>query len=154
MMDDDTRFWIAKQVSNTKYTEDVRPMFKKSVEVAEKKPKVLISDGARNFMQAQKKEWYSRYKEDQIIHIRHVHFKGDMNNNKMERLNGELRDREKIMRGLKKDNSPIITGMQIFHNYIRQHMGLNNDTPANRTGIKINGSNKWITLIQNASNSS
>ena len=151
IMDDDTRFWIAKQVSNTKYTEDVRPMFKKSVEVAGKKPKVLISDGARNFQQAHKKEWYSRYKEDQTIHIRHVHFKGDMNNNKMERLNGELRDREKIMRGLKKDNSPIITGMQIYHNYIRSHMGLNNDTPANRAGIKINGNNKWVTLIQNAS---
>lgn len=151
MMDDETRFWIAKQVSNTKYTQDVRPMFQKSVEVAGKKPKVLISDGARNFQQAHKKEWYSRYKTDQSIHIRHVHFKGDMNNNKMERLNGELRDREKVMRGLKKDDSPIITGMQIHHNYIRSHMGIDNDTPADRAGIKINGKNKWITLIQNAS---
>jgi hypothetical protein len=30
-------------------------------------------------------------------------------------------------------------------------MALNNDTPAGRAGIKINGNNKWITLIQNAS---
>ena len=55
------------------------------------------------------------------------------------------------MRSLKKDDSPIITGMQIHHNYIRTHMALNNDTPADRAGIKINGNNKWITLIQNAS---
>lgn len=74
-----------------------------------------------------------------------------MNNNKMERLNGEIRDREKVMRGLKRDDSPIITGMQIHHNYIRTHMGLNGDTPADRAGIKINGKNKWLTLIQNAS---
>jgi len=69
----------------------------------------------------------------------------------MERLNGEIRDREKTMRSLKKDDSPIITGMQIHHNYIRNHMGIDNDTPADRAGIKINGNNKWLTLIQNAS---
>jgi len=43
--------------------------------------------------------------------------------------------------------------MQIHHNYIRTHMALNNDTPADRVGIKINGNNKWITLIQNANKS-
>lgn len=151
MMDDETRFWIAKQVSDSKYTEDVIPLFRKSTEVAGKKPRVLISDGARNFMQAHKKEWYSNYKNEKVTHIRHIHFKGDKNNNKMERLNGEIRDREKTMRSLKKDDSPIITGMQIHHNYIRTHMGLNNQTPADRAGIKIEGNNKWITLIQNAS---
>jgi len=30
-------------------------------------------------------------------------------------------------------------------------MALNNDTPVDRAGIKINGNNKWVTLIQNAS---
>ena len=55
------------------------------------------------------------------------------------------------MRGLKKDDSPIITGMQIHHNYIRTHVALDNETPADRVGIKIKGNNKWITLIQNAS---
>jgi transposase-like protein len=153
MMDDETRFWIAKQVSDSKYTEDVRPLFRKSTEVAGKRPKVLISDGARNFMQAHKKEWYSNYKNEKVTHIRHIHFKGDKNNNKMERLNGEIRDREKTMRSLKKDDSPIITGMQIHHNYVRTHMGLNGQTPADRAGIKIEGNNKWITLIQNASKS-
>jgi transposase-like protein len=151
MLDDQSRFWIASQVANTKYTEDVRPLFRKSTEVAGKKPKILISDGARNFMQAHKKEWYSNYKNEKVTHIRHIHFKGDKNTNKMERLNGEIRDREKVMRSLKKENSPILTGMQIHHNYIRTHMALNNDTPADRVGIKIEGNNKWITLIQNAS---
>ena len=55
------------------------------------------------------------------------------------------------MRGLKKENSPIITGMRIHHNFIRSHMGLDGKTPAEACGIKIEGNNKWITLIQNAS---
>ena len=76
--------------------------------------------------------------------------KGDRNNNKMERLNGEFRDREKVTRGLKKDDSPIIDGCQLYHNYIRPHMGLDGRTPAEVCGIKIEGNNKWMTLIQNA----
>ena len=84
------------------------------------------------------------------MHIQHIHFKGDMNNNKMERLNGEIRDREKVMRGLKKKDSVIIDGYQLFHNYIRGHMSLEGKTPAEKCGIKIEGENKWLTLIQNS----
>ena len=29
LMDDETRFWIAQQVGNTKYTEDVKPLLKR-----------------------------------------------------------------------------------------------------------------------------
>jgi len=39
----------------------------------------------------------------------------------MERMNGEIRDREKTMKGLKMDASAILTGYQLFHNYIRPH---------------------------------
>jgi hypothetical protein len=72
------------------------------------------------------------------------------NNNKMERLNGEIRDREKVVRGVKSKDSPLFKGAQIYHNYIRGHMGLNGDTPADRAGIKIEGENKWMTIIQKA----
>ena len=72
-----------------------------------------------------------------------------MNNNTMERFNGEVRDREKVMRGIKKDDSVIFDGYQIYHNYIREQMGLDGKTPADKVGIDINGINKWITIIQN-----
>jgi transposase-like protein len=150
LMDDETRLWIAKQVSDTKYTADVRPMFREAKEHTQKRPKVFITDGAHNFMDAYKKELWT-IKGSKTIHVRHIHLKGDMNNNKMERLNGEIRDREKTFRGLKKEDSPIITGYQIFHNYFRTHEGLNGITPAEASGVKIEGNNKWITLIQNAS---
>ena len=67
-----------------------------------------------------------------------------------ERPNGEFRDREKMFRGHKKDDSPTITGMRLCHNYARSHMGLDGDTPADRTGIEIRGNDKWKTIIQNA----
>lgn len=70
----------------------------------------------------------------------------------MERLNGEFRDREKVTRGLKKKDTVILDGYKLFHNYIRPHMGLDGQTPADKVGISIQGDNKWITLIQNAMN--
>ncbi len=69
-------------------------------------------------------------------------------NNKMERMNGEIRDREKTMRGLKKKDTKILAGYQIFHDYISDHEGLDGKMPTEACGIKIEGENKWITLIQ------
>jgi transposase InsO family protein len=79
---------------------------------------------------------------------------GDLNNNRMERFNGELRDREKVVRGVKKADSPLLSGYQIYHNYIRPHMALNGATPAEKAGIEVKGKDKWLTLIQNASRKS
>ncbi len=45
----------------------------------------------------------------------------------------------------------LISGYQIYHNYLRPHIGLDGKTPAEVCGIKIKGKDKWITLIQNAS---
>ena len=69
----------------------------------------------------------------------------------MLRLNGEVRDREKVMRGLKKMNTSVLPGYQMYHNYFRPHEGIGNATPAEKCGVKIEGDNKWVTLIENAS---
>ena len=125
LMDYETRFWIAQQVSGTKYNADIQH-------------------------QAFKEE-FATLKSPKSRHIRHIRLQGDHNSNKMERLNGEVRDREKVMRGLKKMNTPILTGYQLFHNYMRPHEALKGKTPSEKCGIEIDHENKWITLIQNAS---
>ena len=151
MMDDETRFRIAQQVSTFKGTSDVRPMFREAERRAGKRPKVLISDGAANFARATTKEWYSIHPERCTTHVADIRLSGQVHNNKCERQNGEWRDREKVMRGLKKPDSPVLAGMQIYHNFIRPHMGLGGKTPAEAAGIKVEGENRWLTLIQNAS---
>ncbi len=55
------------------------------------------------------------------------------------------------MRTLERADTPILTGMQLYHNYIRPHEALKGKTPSEAAGIKIEGKNKWMTLIQNAS---
>ena len=60
-------------------------------------------------------------------------------------------DREKVMRGLKIADTPVLKGYQHYHNYFREHEGLNGKTPAETAGIKIEGQKKRMTVIQNAS---
>jgi transposase-like protein len=154
LMDDETRFWIAQEVASTKQTANVRPLFREGKRVAGKKPKVLITDGAPNFHQAFRKEFADMRRYYNPQHIQEIRMNGGIHNNKMERLNGEIRDREKVMRSLKTTDSPILTGYQIFHNYIRPHQALKGKTPSEAASIQIKGKDKWLTIIQNASNSS
>jgi len=150
LMDDETRFWIAQEVAETKYKHDARKLFQMGEKLMQKKPMTLITDGLYSYHLAFKQEWYTSRKP-QAQHIRNITIRGQKNNNKMERLNGEIRDREKTMRGLKTKETPILKGYQIFHNYIRGHEGLDGKTPAEACGIEVKGKNKWMTLIQNAS---
>ena len=86
--------------------------------------------------------------------VRHIHIagKGDRNNNnKMERLNGEIRDREKVFRVLKKMDTPILEGMKVYYNFTKKHGSLKGRTPAEAALISVDGKNKWKTIIQNAS---
>jgi len=152
LMDDETRFWIAQEVANSKTNYDARGLLRKGKEVAGKRPRTFISDGLPAFHDAYKKEFWT-LRNPRTEHVRHIKIQGDMNNNRMERMNGEVRDREKVMRGLKKEDTPILKGYQIFHNYIREHEGLNGKTPAEVCGVEVKGENKWITLIQNAKHS-
>jgi hypothetical protein len=100
-MDDETRFWIAQQLAEKKNTSDIQPLFKQGKEVLGKKLNVLISHGAHNFHVAYKKEFFT-IKNPRTKYIKHIRFKGDHDNNKTECLNGGILEREKVMRGLKK----------------------------------------------------
>jgi len=150
LMDDETRYWIAQEVADSKDKHDAKALFKEGKEIAGKRPETLITDGLPSYHDAFNKVFYQNT-NPQSQHVNAIKFTSPANNNKMERINGEIRDREKTMRSLKKKNTTILQGMQLYHNFIKPHMGLEGKTPAEACGIIVNGDNKWITLIQNAS---
>lgn len=104
IMDDETRYWIAQEVAETKYKHDARKLFQLAKKVVGTKPMTLVTDGLPSYHDAYKKEFWT-LKGPRTEHVRHIKIRGDMNNNKMERLNGEIRDREKVMRGQEKRHS-------------------------------------------------
>ena len=125
MLDSDTRYWLAKMVAEHKGNDDVEPLFRKAREMASKVPKRLISDGAANFGHAHRKQYAAKnFLHKDSEHVRHIHMAGDMNNNPMESFNGNtIRLREEATRGLKREDSAILTGLRLYHNHVRQHQG-------------------------------
>ena len=145
MMDDETRFLIAQEVAETKMKHDARVLFHRAKRLMGKQPKTLITDGLASYSVACDQVF------DGTKHIRQIRLQGQVHNNKMERMNGEIRDREKTMRGIKTKRTTILRGYQLYHNFIRPHEALNGQTPSEACGITIQGHDKWKTLIQNAS---
>ena len=85
--------------------------------------------------------------------IRSVSVRHNGLNQKVERLNGIFRDREKVMRGMdhKQSAQKTIDAFRIHYNFIREH-GSIKKTPAQKAGIKLNlGQNKIASLIKMAS---
>lgn len=153
MLDAETRFWLARQVAEHKGTDDVKPLFRKAKQIAGKVPSVLTSDGAANFAEAHRDEYAPKnFLWKDSIHQSHIHMSGDMNNNQMESFNGNTyRMREEAARGLKRDDSAILAGLQLYHNFVRPHLGLpDHIMPGEAAGIHIEGNDKWHTMIQNA----
>jgi hypothetical protein len=99
-------------------------MFKEAKQITGKEPETIISDGAFNIAMAITDEMPTSN------HGAEIRMAGKIHSNKMERMNDEIRDREKTFRGLKAENTPILKGNQIFHNFIREHESLEGKAPA------------------------
>ena len=74
-------------------------------------------------------------------------------------MSREPRDRERVMRTLEKSDTPILTGMQIYHNYMRPDDALKGKLRARvlrfklrrqiLSAIGVGGENRWTRIIQN-----
>lgn len=120
-MDNDTKFQIAQEVDDSKFKHDAQSLLKMGKQVTKKTPSVFVTDGLPAYNDTFKKEFVPKnFLHKPSEHVKDIHFKNQVaNNNIQERLNGEFRDREKIFRELKKNDSPAIYGIKLYHNYIR-----------------------------------
>ena len=148
-MDDDTRYWLASDMAHTKFQHNADVLLELTKEKIGKNPAHFVTDGLPAYMKSSKRVFGKK-----TNHIRHIHIAGKRdrdNNNKMERLNGEIRDREKVFRGLKKFDTPLIDGLEAYYNFTKKHSALQGRTPAQASLIEVDGKNRWKTIIQNAS---
>ena len=152
-IDSFTRLWTAYTITPNKATDDISCLLRASARVAGKIPLLFVTDYDKAYHKAWLKEF--RFNEDgkQTYHHRHVHAHWDINNNKMERFNGTMRDFLHGLRGLQEDYSPLLEGLRVYYNHVRPHEGISEGTdevtPGEAAGITVNGP-KWKTLIQHA----
>jgi len=147
VMDERTRFQLASVVSTERKTRDARMVFQKAKKNSGgRKPKFMVTDGLPSYKIAMNKEFNTKTLETE--HLWNVGLKHHPNNNHVERLHGSIRDREKTMRGMKIETTPIVEGHRLYHNFIKPHEGLNGKTPSEEAGITVEGKNKWMTLMK------
>lgn len=111
-------------------------------------PKYIVTDGLGSYKRAIKKEFNTNTHETE--HLWNVGLQHHPNNNHVERLHSTIREREKTMRGLKMEDTPIVDGNRIYYNFIKPHEALNGKTPSEQAGITIDGKEKWLTLMKTA----
>jgi putative transposase len=142
VMDERTRFQF---ITKTREIQDAKKAFRKSKEVGGKKPMLMVTDGLASDKKAFNSEFYDHHQS--CKHVADVGLQESLNNI-LERMHGSIREREKVMRGLKVDDTPILPMNQIYYNFIRPHMGLKGRTPAEAAGVGISGENRWAELLK------
>jgi putative transposase len=97
-MDDTTRFWITSKISQRREIADARAVFQDQKDKSGT-PKAIIHDGLPSYDEAFQKEYYTM-KNPRVKNIRSISVRNEGLNSRVERLNGTMRDREKVMRGM------------------------------------------------------
>ncbi len=149
-MDRDTRFLMANLITRTREIQDARRLFQEAKILARAKPQAVVTDGLPAYTKAFKKEFFT-IKTPRTKHVRMPRFVDKSNNNLVERMQGSIRERDKVMRGMKKEETAkiLMDGLKNYYNFLRPHMGIENETPAKRANIDLElGRNRWRTIIR------
>ena len=151
LMDNTTRFWISSKISQTKTINDARAVFR-DAKSKSPKPLAIVHDGLGSYNEAFMKEYFT-LASPRTQNIRSVSVRKKGLNQKIERLNGIFRDRERVMHGMDHTESAqkLVDVIRIDYNFIREH-GSIKKTLDEQGGIKLDlGQNKIENLIKLAS---
>jgi putative transposase len=151
LMDSTTRFWICSRLSQRRDTQAGVELLQEAKKRAPL-PKAFIHDGLRTYDEAYQKEYFT-LSTPRIQNVRSIGSSHEGLNSKVERLNGTMRDRETVMRGLDtaKKSQELVDAMRIHYNFIRPHQAIGNQTPAEAAGINLQlGEKKVENLMRQA----
>jgi len=148
IIDEETKFMVATHLSSSRTAEDAIILFKKSMKIAKKKPTSIYVDGLLAYIEGYNKVFRTLRKDTRPELIRKVGIRAVNSNNSIERLHGTLKDRTKVARGLKDEETVrtlLTEGWFVHYNFVRPHQSLKGKTPAQASGIGME--NNWHTLI-------
>ena len=130
IIDDKTRYLLATRLSRSRTTRDAQMLYDKAVKTAGKEPRTVITDKLASYLDV-------RYGKD-TEHIQSRPFALGDNTQKIERFHGTLKQRTKVMRGLKNIETAIdfVNGWLVHYNFFRPHQALGGKTPAEAAGAE------------------
>ena len=147
IIDKDTRFLLASRVSLNRGTKDAQLLMEQAEKKAGKTPKVVITDQLRAYLDGIELAYGAdtEHKQGSPFAI------DDSSTSEIERFHGTIKERTKVMRGLKNMESAIqfTDGFMAHYNFLRPHEALDGKTPAEEA--KINYQLKsWVDVTRMA----
>jgi putative transposase len=143
-IDAKTRFLLASHLSPNRGTREARTLMEKAAERADKTPKIVLTDKLAAYLDGIELAFGAdaEHKQGSPFDVR-------SNTNLIERFQGTLKDRTKVLRGLKKPETAkkFIEGWLIHYNYFRPHISLKGKTPAQKAGV-ILSVNDWLDVVR------
>jgi putative transposase len=147
IMDRKTRFLLASRLSKKRDSLGAIGAFNRAVNVAHgSEPETVMTDALPAYTDTIRRAFDKRPNHVAKAGIGKPH----ANNNRVERLNGTLRERVKVQRGWKTMSTPLAEGQRIQYNFVKPHMALDGQTPAAVAGVGVQGQNKWNALLMEA----
>ena len=146
VMDRKTRFLLASKVSAFRDVAGADRAFREAMRNAGgSQPERIVTDGLNSY----KTVMASLPESQRPEHVANAGVrKRHATNNRIERLNGTLRERVKVQRGWKMMKTPIAEGQRIHYNFVKPHIALEGQTPAERAGVGVEGQNRWMELLR------
>lgn len=147
IIDAKTRFLLASRISCTRTTEDARRLMYEAAMRAGKSPRVVITDQLAAYLDGIELAFGADTR-----HIQSKPFTVENSTNLIERFHGTLKDRTRVMRGLKQiETANLITdGYLVFYNFLRPHESLDDRTPAEAAEVKFPYRN-WQDIVRSQS---
>jgi len=149
IIDIKTRFLVASHISLKRTVDDAIMLMHKANRRAGKYPKVIMTDSLSAYL-----DGISLTYGNQARHLRVKKFTVKPNNNIIERLQGTIKGRTKVMRGLKSYETAklVMEGFGVHYNFIRPHESLETKTdkyvtPAEKAGVNL-PCDDWLKMIK------
>ena len=144
LIDTKTRFLLASHISKKRTIADAQLLMKKAQIRAGKIPKVILTDKLAAYFEGIERAWGGDTK-----HLASKGFRSPTNTNLIERFHSTLKQRTKVMRGLKDMESAklIMRAWLVHYNFFRPHEGIDDFTPSQKAGITSKTRN-WLDVVK------
>jgi transposase-like protein len=148
VMDRETRFLLASKLSKARDSGAATRAFMEASKNAHSNPQRVVTDALSAYRDGVRFGFSGK----KPLHIANagIRKKPHATNNRIERQNGTQRERVKVQRGWKSMKTPLPEGQRIHNNFVKPHMALNGQTPAEAAGIGVGKGNKWGELLKEA----
>lgn len=147
IIDEKTRFLLATRITTSRTIKDAQALMEKAARRAGIKPKMVITDKQNSYLDGIE----LAYGAD-TEHVQSSPFAPTDDTQRIERFHGTLKQRTKVMRGLKNIESAneFTDGWLVHYNFFRPHESLKDKTPAEVARIDYPVKN-WADVIKQLS---